>query len=592
MPTIPSVFRNVRKNDVHQRPFKTYKRYFVDNTEALSRKYFVQKGFHKKFPANVGDYTYNYPTNITDDTNQHVVWNAIDHKYYRFPWDETRCHELLNRNNVEKTYFISSSIITIPYHEMGERVKPGTLSLNTYVTNSSTNNFVEPFEISSSADIYGNLRDIDIPTASMASASRLEFYFTFNDQFRKFDDNYGKLKVNDSIQYVLRRRDKFAEASNIDIQHGPSVFVSGSTYVPSGLSGFFTGSLNSYVKVLDDQLFEQFQRCDNWLLSFWINPVDLTSTGVIASKFANIREQYYDPVDKITKLRTVNKPIPTPGTSIATKRMPLHISLINDELHFQASDGLNELHISASTSYRGDWSHIAIRNSASLCEIFINGDPAGSSGSLPAESTANKANLLFGTDTLNSSSRNTFNGNIAELRMYDYEASNNHIKSLAGNNFYTGSLYQTSRIGNVFHRNGQVVISSPMPKYHDMIFTGSGAYPNSFQMRYNGQHTIYENEVMVRVPRGAMNISVNPSATYRPATGINNDCNEDGGSAETYLRPGDYRKAMFVSGTANPYITTIGLYNDKAELLAVGKLAEPIEKRDDIDMNFIIRWDY
>jgi hypothetical protein len=49
---------------------------------------------------------------------------------------------------------------------------------------------------------------------------------------------------------------------------------------------------------------------------------------------------------------------------------------------------------------------------------------------------------------------------------------------------------------------------------------------------------------------------------------------------------------MFVSGTAVPYITTIGLYNDQAQLLAVGKMAEPIQKRNDIDMNFILRWDY
>jgi hypothetical protein len=42
----------------------------------------------------------------------------------------------------------------------------------------------------------------------------------------------------------------------------------------------------------------------------------------------------------------------------------------------------------------------------------------------------------------------------------------------------------------------------------------------------------------------------------------------------------------------NPYITTIGLYNDEAEMLAVAKLAQPIQKRDDVDMNFVVRWDY
>jgi len=49
---------------------------------------------------------------------------------------------------------------------------------------------------------------------------------------------------------------------------------------------------------------------------------------------------------------------------------------------------------------------------------------------------------------------------------------------------------------------------------------------------------------------------------------------------------------MFITGSAKPYITTIGLFNDVGQMLAVGKLAEPLENRDDIDMNIIVRWDY
>ena len=48
----------------------------------------------------------------------------------------------------------------------------------------------------------------------------------------------------------------------------------------------------------------------------------------------------------------------------------------------------------------------------------------------------------------------------------------------------------------------------------------------------------------------------------------------------------------FVSGSDfTPYVTTIGLYNDAGQLLAVGKLAQPIRKRNDIDVNFLVRID-
>jgi len=38
-------------------------------------------------------------------------------------------------------------------------------------------------------------------------------------------------------------------------------------------------------------------------------------------------------------------------------------------------------------------------------------------------------------------------------------------------------------------------------------------------------------------------------------------------------------------------ITTIGLYNDACELLAVAKLPQPIKSEPDIPVNFIVRFD-
>jgi len=594
MPITPSVYRSVRSNDVHQRPFKAYKNYIVTDENALADKYGVQHATHKKFAPHVGDDTYNYPINHTDSTNQHVVWNWIDHRYYRYPYDQTRCVELTNANDVEKYYFIDASIITIPYHQMGERVKPGSLHFKSFITGSSANSSSKSFSITGSDDGHGNLRDQHVSTGSNANSNNLQLYLHFNNEFRRFDDNYGKVKSSDTIVYKFKGRDVVAPISNVEIQNGVNVKVSGSTYVSSGLSGYFTGSRATYLQINNDPIFEQFQRCDHWMMSFWIKPNNLSDTGTIFSKFSNIYEQYYDGLNKMTKFRTVDKPITYSNNQISHKnRTPFHVSLINNEIHFQAADGFSLMHISSSISLQGDWAHIAITNSGSVCRLYVNGIPSGSTGSIPQESTANSANILIGVDTLNTDKPyKSFNGNIAELRMYNYSPNISVIQSLANNDFYTGSLYQTNVFGNVFYRNGAVVMSSPMPKYHDVLFTGSAAQPNNFKMVFKGQHTIYENEVMVRVPKVACNISTNPSAVYRPANGDANSCNDAGSNAEKFLRPGDYRKTMFISGTAYPYITTVGLYDSKCQLLAVGKLAEPLQKRDDIDMNIVIRWDY
>ena len=99
-------------------------------------------------------------------------------------------------------------------------------------------------------------------------------------------------------------------------------------------------------------------------------------------------------------------------------------------------------------------------------------------------------------------------------------------------------------------------------------------------------YTIYENEVLVEVPKDGCNVSMNPSATYKPPIGNekSQDALNSNGSGEIIL-PG------FLSGSMKPYITTIGLYNEAGQLLALGKLAQPIKKRSDVDMNFLIRLD-
>jgi hypothetical protein len=41
----------------------------------------------------------------------------------------------------------------------------------------------------------------------------------------------------------------------------------------------------------------------------------------------------------------------------------------------------------------------------------------------------------------------------------------------------------------------------------------------------------------------------------------------------------------------NPYVTSVGLYNDQHELLAVAKLSRPIKKPKEYDISFTIRFD-
>jgi hypothetical protein len=120
-------------------------------------------------------------------------------------------------------------------------------------------------------------------------------------------------------------------------------------------------------------------------------------------------------------------------------------------------------------------------------------------------------------------------------------------------------------IGNIFYAHGIVVITNPSSSYQNAL-TGS------FTLSFQNEHIIQENEVRCIVRESDFNLSYNPTLVT--------------GSYESgSLR--DFATASFFQ----PYVTTIGLYNDNNDLLMVAKLAKPIVLSSDTDMTFIVKYD-
>tara|TARA_R110001592_G_scaffold61940_3_gene189303 strand:+ start:1792 stop:3519 length:1728 start_codon:yes stop_codon:yes gene_type:complete len=575
MPTIPTVFRPLRKNDVQHKPFYTYKNYTITDSNYDGSGCVLQLASHLTVPQTLGDTTtsYNNDINFQDNSNRHIIWNSLDHKYYRHPFNPDKTLELTNINKTDKFLFMSGSTLSIPYGMVGEKIKHNSLIVNSNIKGYKS--FAD-YSVSLYDDGYGNLKDTAIISASFAKKSNSMFHLSFNNLYRKFPQNLG----------LLNTYNPDTTFSNVRLQPGVVVTNSSNTD-KSGLSGYFTNSLKSYIQLNDTNIFNTLGKCDDWTISLWIKPVNTLVTGSLISKAKISPEKYYDRVDGKIKDRDNIINIPIPGIGNFTEfKTPIQLSLYDQHIHFQSSDGSSAIHISSSANYRNEWMHVLVSNSASVCNLYINSIKSGTSGSLPRKETSNTAYTFIGSHGRDAA--DSFQGNIAEVRMYDYAATQTEISSLANQNFHSGSLYQNSTPGNIFYKNGQLVVSSPLPKYNSMFISSSNSIANNFKVTYKSTHTIYENEVLVRVPKGAANVSVNPSATYRPSTGYDNTCSDQ----EKDNGPGEFRKSIFLSGSAMPYITTVGLYDDKARLLAVGKFAEPVQKRNDIDMNFVIRWDY
>jgi hypothetical protein len=587
MPIIPTVFRPIRANDFQTRPLKTFKRYTVTSGSFSGSGYRTHTGIHNKYAIHVGDDTYNYPTNY-DGTNQHVVWRWVDHRYYKNPYDPARSHELTNQTKNVKFLFYSSSTLSVPYFEMGEAIKPGTFT----VTSS-----VKALPIRLVDDGNGNLRDPQILTSSFATSSRCFFYMGFDNEFHKFEKNVGYIESG-SVEYTLNGKSLQAEARSITIQ--PVINVSG---IPASVNSPYFGlgarfdtndygfNANAGIRIPHHETFNRFNPCDRWTISFW-GTFNYDNSYLVKGPLR--REQYFDTATRETLERDVIDNWPTVNaiandTSVLNGyRFPfMFVHALTDELIFLCGNGskITELR---SLVLEDTLTHVAVTRDNTLIRLYIDGIEVASDTMVTGD-TSNNSDIEIGCYGGYRQMQTSITNQLDEIRFYEYAASPAEILSLANRHYISGSLHQTNVAGNVFYRNGQVVVTSVMPKYN----SGSGFFNSAFTASYRGTHTIYENEVLVRVPADQFNYTLNPTATYRPGTDAsNNDCNDTPAGAESNNGPGELYLSSFVSGTVGPYITTIGLYNDRSQLLAIGKLGTAITKRSDVDMNFIVRWDY
>jgi hypothetical protein len=130
-----------------------------------------------------------------------------------------------------------------------------------------------------------------------------------------------------------------------------------------------------------------------------------------------------------------------------------------------------------------------------------------------------------------------------------------------------GNLYDTystkTHIGNLFYAHGMIIITNQ--SYQDL-------FTNTFTLNFKNEYTIYENEVRCLVKESDYNLTYNPtivSGSYAS------------GSIKDFATGSNFQ----------PYVTSIGLYNDNDELLAVAKFGKPIIVSPNTDMTFVVKYD-
>ena len=262
--------------------------------------------------------------------------------------------------------------------------------------------------------------------------------------------------------------------------------------------------------------------------------------------------------------------------STGGNRKPYHIEILSDKRvrfyifgsttdlplnDYSDSSKFKQVFVTSTTAVTSSWNHVVCQKTGSQMQIYVNGNleintdqsilkvPLSPfSESIRIDS--NESRYVGGWDASYTSSN--YNGAFSATEI-----------SYLGNRSETGSMLQTNIVGNVFSKQGIAVISSANYIYDNILQT-------PYTASYKSTVTTNELNVVTKLDAGDFNMSLNPTLT------ADNDITYRG----------------FVSGSSfAPYITTIGLYDSYGQLLAIGKLAQPIRKRPDVDINFLIRLD-
>lgn len=128
-------------------------------------------------------------------------------------------------------------------------------------------------------------------------------------------------------------------------------------------------------------------------------------------------------------------------------------------------------------------------------------------------------------------------------------------------------------IGDINYRHGTVVITN---EELTEWFNVSSSYTASWE----ATQPVLEYNVYCKVRSSDFLFSQNPSACQSEPT-LSGSLSYSGGLPKDNVTGSEFA----------PYITTVGLYNDAHELVAVAKLGQPIPKSKTNDMTFVVKFD-
>jgi hypothetical protein len=154
---------------------------------------------------------------------------------------------------------------------------------------------------------------------------------------------------------------------------------------------------------------------------------------------------------------------------------------------------------------------------------------------------------------------------------------------------YVSGSSPRNYVGDIIYPHGMLIITDPT--YASIISTAvSSRYTReSVVLSFKSSQPIFTHNYHCKVRESEYNFTYNPSALSSSLKTIY-DNTDTVYKTNTAVAGGELNSNV-TGSTFQPYITTVGLYNDANELIAVGKTNRPVPKSANTEMTIIVKID-
>jgi len=527
------------------------------------------------------------------------IWSGTAFKK-NFTANQKSYENIENILNVSSSYLLGSiaSVISIPQSKFGEEIKPGSVRL---VITSSISNMVL------TDDGHGNL--IDSKISSSVKLNNRIYYLGFNES--EYETDLSKTNLSDPRYPTETNFYNVTPVTSFISSDIGELEIPGATELGYyGLAGYFS---QSYVRLDGTPSYFNPRTDDNYAISFWFKLDSLTpghgKNSYLISK-RNVIRNY-------ALVTPAGRRIAGNSWNMASNIFPYDVSVTPlGTVQAKVGDGTTVKTLTSSTTIStNNYYHCVFQKSGSAYELWIDGTREDSELNVTLNNIANSADIFIGSLGTERNNLDTpysyMHGKIDEVQIFNTFLTQSEIQVLSYNDTVNNNLLNRHGVGKILYKNGLIIINNPNPKYGSkfntmttyfpvipfssvlynnglgFIIQGSGAYTinqganeklqtnglfTRLTLQWNSTLTLYENEILCRINEEEFNFTLNPSILKDSENG-------------------QLPKEFIYNDEFGPYITTIGLYNENAELLAIGKLGGPIKKRSNVDLNIIVRFD-